>query len=257
MIDGAIIYLLAGLLGFTILETRLIRSRKKKQLLNQKLTMEYTPQTWQPLIEVLADQHIPQLDVPYLMEWITLESDGNPCAIGDPVNGEGSNFPQEMGIMQVYNPDYISILGFDPAELRAYCGANFSQSVTRILTQDEMMYQGNLLIKLVDYCVTESNQYMMQASIAWGINTQDYWKAVKLWHALPGLVKGFPFVTQKLGRPPVDWKECIATLNTFGPNYGGQVDNPTDAQVRAYNRAWTAFNNANSCGNAFSGAKTV
>jgi hypothetical protein len=254
MFDGVFIFLLTGLLGLTIYESRVIKAKKRY---SDKLTMEYTTQSWLELITVLANQHTPPLDVPFLMEWITLESGGNPCAIGDPVNGQGSNYPQEMGIMQVYNPDYIPILKFDPALLRAYCGANFSQSVTRLLTEDEVLYQGNLLINLVDYCINNANQYMMQASIAWGINSQSYWKAVKLWHALPGLVKGFPLVSQKLGRSPNDWNECVATLNTFGPAYGGKIDNPTIEQVHAYNRAWSAFNNANSCGNAFVGSKVA
>jgi hypothetical protein len=242
--------IMATLLGVSIGKSRISKSKRFKNL-----SIEYTTDVWKPLVTVLANQETPPLDVSYLQKWIDVESSGNPCAIGEPVLVDG--YPQEMGIMQVYNPDYISILNIDVPGIRAYCGPGVSSGVTRILTTDEMTYQVKLLIELLHYCQHNSNQYMMEASIQWGMQSKSYWKAVKLWHALPSLVKAFPLVTQKLGRAPNDWTECISTMNTFGPSYGGKIDNPTPQQVKAYNRAWTAFNNADKCGEAFEGQSVV
>jgi len=177
----------------------------------------YTVETWRPLITVLAEKSNPKLSVPYILKWIQLESGGNPCSIGQKINGP-DGYPKELGISQVYNPEDLKRFHITGKELRAYCKPGFSSQVSRPLTQEEMTIQARMTIDLVLHCLTESGRSLIANKIPWSPNSKDFWKAVKLWHALPVIVRpGFANVTKYLGRAPISWTEFRKTYEIIQP----------------------------------------
>jgi hypothetical protein len=213
------------------------------------MTAAYDVNTWAPLVHVLAAQQHPPYQDGYCLKWIAEESGGNPCAIGEKVNGP-DGYPQETGIGQLYT-EYQSVLKFNNSEIRSYCVPGFSQQVSRALTAEEMTRQVQLLMDLIKYCKSNSDHYLSVSGANWSPTLQDYWKMVKLWHALPGLVKALPMVASKLGRPPNGWAEYKSVMLKSGPNYGQMIAGATPQQIKVANRALKSFANAEACGNAF------
>jgi hypothetical protein len=165
----------------------------------------YNVASWGPLVAKLAG------DIPtaFVQAWNTKESGGNPCAFGS-ANAKGPDGnPLEMGLGQLFNPDDFNALGIDPASWRPYCQAG-TQNVTRDLTADECESQVTGLIGLINRCRTAAQK----VNPGWSEASADFWRLVKLNHALPGLLHGMAAVTQKLGRAPNDWAEFRATVVT-------------------------------------------
>jgi|ERR1017187_1032194 hypothetical protein len=185
----------------------------------------YNVESWGPLIAKLAGD----IPVAFVQAWNTKESGGNPCAFGSAnAHGPDGN-PREMGLGQLYNPDDFQALGIDAASWRAYCAAG-TQTVTRDLTADECTSQVTGLVGLINRCRTAARKY----NPGWSESSADFWRLVKLNHALPGLLQGMTAVTTQLGRPPNDWAEFRATVVTvtldantmaYSSDFGKELDN--------------------------------
>src|SRR5262245_23473418 len=95
------------------------------------------------------------IQLPYALNWISMESGGNPCEIGYPPAKGPDGMPREMGIGQFYNPDDLRRLGLTSTQLRAYCVPGddhevmfrgkkvrgFSRDMKRPMTPAEMLDQ--------------------------------------------------------------------------------------------------------------------
>jgi len=165
----------------------------------------------------------------YVVQWLTMESGGNPCAIGyPPAHGPDGN-PREMGIAQFYNPDDLQFLKITGSQLRAYCVPGdqhsqmykgkmvkgFSQELSRPLTDDEIKVQADATIGLIKRSMTSATHdlHTVNAGPAWSPNHRSYWALVKLQHGLPDLSRsGLALVTKYLGRSPSDWNEFRTTV---------------------------------------------
>jgi len=201
--------------------------------------VDYSPAFWQPTVHRLIATEFPRVSEPFAMKWLTIESGGNPCAVGNPGQlGQGSAEPAEIGLGQLYNPDdFVHLHAPSPSTFRAYApaaaplasayrqaiGAGDSttarrvaqeiQSRTRALTPDEIDQQvrWTLLAKIADD-MTQADRVVVTYSLAhWPI--ADYWKLVKAPHALPVILsQGMPAVVKKLGRAPANWAEFRTVL---------------------------------------------
>lgn len=163
----------------------------------------YTPAYWQPL--VLSQAPFSRVPGVFAMNWLTHESGGKPCAFGTATALGPDGHPREQGLAQVYNPDDFKSLGIPSGSLRVYCQPG-TQTCTRLLSADEELAQVNALFGLIRKCRAKADVAMSANGVrGWG--ERDYWRLVKLVHALPGLVKGLAYVTKSLGRPPLNWAE--------------------------------------------------
>lgn len=169
------------------------------------------------------------LQLAYVLKFVSMESGGNPCAVGyPPAKGPDGN-PKEMGIAQFFNPDDLRDFGMTGAGLRAYCVPGdqhevlfkgklvrgFSSELSRPLTDGEMDEQARGTIDLVNRCRRSARRQLADvgAGPAWSEAHQDFWALVKLQHGLPELsTQGLPAVRKLLGRPPRDWAEFVASI---------------------------------------------
>lgn len=194
---------------------------------------------WQPIVHRLIAAEFPRVNEAYAMKWAQIESDGNPCAVGDPgqiVNGQ----PAEIGLGQLYNPDDFARYGVHPAAFRAYCpnaaplaaaynaakaahdhvamaaAARQIQTMTRALSQAEMDDQVRYtLLKKIDDGIANANSVVRQYGLTW--NQPDFWKLVKAPHAWPSILnEGMPAVVKKLDRAPSSWAEFRQELGMDG-----------------------------------------
>lgn len=180
-------------------------------------TKGYNVQSWVPYLTPLCQAHI----VPLSFATFSMgeESGGNPCAIGAPgATGPDGN-PKELGIFQLYNPDDLKLLGTTGNEMRAFCVPGkiqvrdrrgnlvwtHRQDVARLLTDDEMKRQADLMIRKILSARSEAITWASKATVAW--TEVELWRLVKLVHGLPGLVHGLVTATQVLGHPPSSWSE--------------------------------------------------
>ena len=204
---------------------------------------DYSPAFWQPTVHRLIAGEFPRVNEAFAMKWLTIESGGNPCAVGNPGQlGQGSDQPAEIGLGQLYNPDDFVHLHAPPAaSFRAYApaaaplAAQYRQAIgtgdsatarhvaleiqsrTRPLTPDEVDAQvrWTLLAKIADDMTTADHAVARYSLSHWSL--PDYWKLVKAPHALPGILdQGLPAVVQKLGRAPVSWAEFRSVLGMEG-----------------------------------------
>lgn len=169
----------------------------------------------------------------FAVKWVTMESGGNPCAVGYPPDRGPDGYPRELGIAQLYNPDDLNVV--DPrltgAELRACCVPGdrheatfrgkavrgFSPRMARPMTTQEVSRQAAGAVGLIARSAREATQALLAAGAgpAWSTTTRDYWAMVKLRHALPVVVAtGLPGVVGKLGRAPRSWAEFARVCRT-------------------------------------------
>jgi hypothetical protein len=200
------------------------------------------------------------LQLPYVLKWIDLESGGNPCDVGDPRERGPDGNPREMGIAQFYNPDDLVRLHVTGAALRAYCVPGdqhevtykgkvvrgFSKALLRPISPAEMAQQADMTIGLITRAAGDAQKDLsaIHAGPAWDRTRRDFWALVKLQHGLPGISRsGLPRVTQKLGRPPQNWKEFRNTLPSV----------TLDRNTEKYHAGFVSIlDNAEKCASVFS-----
>jgi hypothetical protein len=200
-----------------------------------------------------------QIQLPYALQWVAMESGGNPCAVGDPRAHAPDGGPLEVGIAQFYDPDDLAALGIASSEIRACCVPGdqhettykgrrvrgFSQRMARPITPEEMVRQADKTVEFIHGYADRAATILasISAGPAWSRDRRAFWALVKLRHGLPGLVKsGLPAVTKRLGRPPVGWAEFRATVTSV----------PLDRETEKYRAEWPAIlSNAERCANMF------
>ena len=196
------------LLSFIIGLGSLLVGKKISEKSSEGLkNVNYTVEFWDGTIAKLAGD-IPKV---YVKKWIEVESNGNPCATGGALNKQG--FTLESGLFQLYYPDdfdrqYPGISHITLKSLRAPCdGGNKSKSQVckRELTTQEINDQISIGIAYINYCRKMISQYTKGK---W--SGSDYWKMVKMWHALPSLIPlGFG------GIFPNNWNEFSSKIETL------------------------------------------
>jgi hypothetical protein len=174
-------------------------------------TKGYSTQSWISLLTPLCQAA--DIPLPFATSSINEESGGNPCAIGKPGALGPDGNPLEMGILQWYNPDDLSIIKLTGNQLRAYCVGK-REDVARLLTDDEMMQQAHAVVLKISQMRAYAGRYASLAGVTWRGDSVDLWRLVKLVHGLPGLVQAILAVTKKLGRAPSSWGEYRTTIMT-------------------------------------------
>ena len=184
-------------------------------------TGNWSLDVWDPIVQALA---IPEaIPVRFVKAWMDAESGGNPCAVGSITAKGPDGNPREMGLFQLYNPDDLKRVGVTGSELRAYCVPG-TQRVSRKLTPAEMTTQVRAGIQLIKLSRSSAIAAIAKVGADFG-RGPDFWRFVKLAHALPALLNpGIVVVTKTLGRPPRDWAEFRKTAeniqwNSLDPAY--------------------------------------
>lgn len=195
---------------------------------------------WEPAVQAIAS--LAGVPWRFAMEWLRAESGGNPCAFGLATQfGPDGKLPREIGLFQLYNPNDFQKLGVDPAAMRAYCVPG-TQRLSRKLTPEEVQYQIEAGIGLIKLCQAEADKTMAAVGVDWH-HGADYWAMVKLYHALPVILRpGLANVAKRLGRPPINWMEFRKTYEDIVP---AAKFNP---KLKKQNREWRALNNAQETG---------
>lgn len=217
--------------------------------------VQYDAATFGPIVRRLIATEYPRVNEAFAMKWGAIESDWNPCAVGNPGQIEsGSGQPAEIGLGQLYNPDDFHAFHQDPAAFRAYApaaapiaaayrqaksdlaaaqaahdqvaignakarmnaAARQIQSRTRPLTAQEMDDQVRwTLLAKIQQGILNADRIVATYALGWSV--PDYWKLVKAPHALPAILgNGMPAVVKKLGRAPASWHEFRVTLGMEG-----------------------------------------
>jgi hypothetical protein len=210
----------------------------------------YTPESWRADIERLIALEFPLVNVGVAMMWQELESDGNPCAIGEPGQLGPDGNPREIGLGQAYNPDDFAAQRQAVAPLRAYC-AGLAQGVTRALTQPERDQQVRVtLLFKIEQGRDAADATCTQYALPWPSNAADFWKLVKAPHAYPRIVsQGIPAVVNKLGRAPASWDEFRSVLGM--DRTGAELAAMPTAQAGTFRTWMRALDACEACGNAY------
>ncbi len=229
------------------------------------LTSTYTPEFWATVLApYVAQANIP---LPFAREALTEESNGNPCAIGNPEQYGPDGNPREMGPYQLYNPDDLNYLKISGASLRAYCNPNKvpyrtkdgrtvmgpSQEVIRPLTVDEVTEVAKAIVGKISQSRSYAAHYAMLAAVRWPPDSIDFWRLVKLVHGLPGLVSsGLGNVATFLGRAPTSWAEYRHCIES------GQVKcDPNTEAYRGSDNYLSEWTNAEKATSTMQGAAIV
>jgi hypothetical protein len=211
-----------GLLGIGAL------SRGKSKALNQaKDVIMSTPPTveqWRPYVEKLIrgfgmhPDGSPIIPIPFVMQWITMESGGNPCAVGRPGETDQKGQVLESGLFQLMSPHDIALAATSVPEMRACCGPvstnRFTtQACLRDLTEQEKLRQIQVGLTYIFECEKLVDAAMHATGTNWSKTSNDYWMAIKSHHAGPSLMNpGLAMATRKLGHPPANWGEYQEAL---------------------------------------------
>ena len=162
-------------------------------------------EAWRALIVEKADGT--GLPIEFLLMWVQKESYGNPCSLGIP--------QREAGIAQTYHPD-DDRFGATFDELRAPCVPG-KQELARPLTAAEKDCQVTSLVGLVKNARDVTRGHMSRAGVTWAETSTDFWKLVKLRHALPAWGADYlARCTDALGHPPAtfaEFREWIESLS--------------------------------------------
>lgn len=120
--------------------------------------------------------------VDFLLGWIQVESDGNVGTISS-IN--------ERGLFQIH-PEEAKTLGLS------------DEDFSKVAKEPALSLQHG--IRLVSYYKAKAKKWLSQNNTT--LTGWDFWRYVKLYHALPVVAKELPVkVAAKLGRPARNWDE--------------------------------------------------
>lgn len=246
---GFLFALVATGLGFLVATLSKASQRGKDTVIDTKSP---SVQQWMKYVRPAAQSN--GIDPGIAEAWLAVESGGNICAVGERTARGPDGAPKEVGLFQLYNPDDFKALKASAADLRAYCvkpepGQPDPMKLSRQPTGEEIAHHIALGIALIHKCMSTAAHYLTAAGINWSANNPDFWRAVKLVHALPVIVShGFSAVSERLGRAPSTWEEFRTTYETIQPR---AKYNPTAKRQDGY---WRALENAERVGSHYEGA---
>ena len=107
------------------------------------------------------------LPIAFVLRWITVESGGNPCAVGSATAKGPDGNPQELSLGQLYNPDDLRRLGVTGDQLRAGCSRTSVQRLTRELTEDEKTTHARATVQLITHCRDQADAVLAAAGADW------------------------------------------------------------------------------------------
>ena len=177
------------------------------------------------------------LPVNFLLMWIQVESNGNPCSWTS---------LQEAGIFQLMPPDNIAQGGTTMAAQHPIppCAAGTQTTAYRTSLSDDQAYeQVRGGIQYVNYCRKQADAQLALAGYAgqpgWTDSDWSYWAMVKMWHVLPGRIPsmlqagiagngGIPAdwdaMAQYVTNVPANWLDNARKVGIYGQG-GGSVFN--------------------------------
>jgi hypothetical protein len=154
----------------------------------------------------------------FLLSWIAVESQGNPCAVGVPNALDADGQPHEVGIFQLDPGNRQAAGGFSAAELRPCCPNRTGtraqiEACVRALTDDELDVQVRAGLGYVRYCRAVVDLALEHNKTPWLYPSVDYLRAVKSCHGSEWVMRfGLPVVVARLGRPPATFEELAENL---------------------------------------------
>lgn len=221
-----------------------------------------SPEFWFPIVSALIATDYKRIDPRIAMQWLTIESGGNPCEFGEPGAKGPDGEPLELGLGQIYNPDDFKKLGLTshgitPSAFRSYCAPN-TQHRTRKLTPKEMEDQVRYtLLAKIDSSMGVADRAVSTYGLHWPM--ADYWKLVKSVHAWPPILNtGLPAVVKKLGRAPSRWSEFRQALGMDALKRDEAPRSKTFGQLIPKFPQWRkGLNNAEKLGNVIADVGSV
>jgi hypothetical protein len=134
----------------------------------------------------------PDLPIDFLIAWLDKESGGNPCSTGIP--------GVEAGIFQTFHPA-DDRFGATFAQLRQGCSGQTVVDPSQV----DFDLQARHGINFVRSKAATAQAHLSAAGVSWSRSSSDFWKGVKMEHALPCVMGDLlPRVARKFG-PPRDW----------------------------------------------------
>jgi hypothetical protein len=162
-----------------------------------------TAEDWRPLAETMAGD----IPIDFIIAWIDKESGGNPC------NETPDPNLREVGIGQWCSAgdcaDNLTMAGSTYAAQHpsppCVQGAN-TYATYGMLTPQQQTDQMQALVTYINAARSRVDDLLSAAGTIWIDNGEDYWKLVKMIHALPGAIaSGLAACTAATGQPCNDW----------------------------------------------------
>jgi len=149
----------------------------------------------------LVSQYNGGMPTDFLLAWLDVESGGNACS---------TTSLDERGIFQIH-PEEAKYTNTDFGLLRPACSGG---KLTRSLTDDEKKIQVISGVYLAQHYRERARSILNGVGADWSEASSDFWKLVKLGHALPAVgSEGLPWVKRTLGRAPTGWDEFVSTFD--------------------------------------------
>ena len=171
---------------------------------------------WRPLAETMAGD----IPIDFIIAWIDKESGGNPC------NRTTDPLLFEVGIGQFCTAgdcaDNLTMAATTSAAQHPVppCipGAN-SYATYASLSPSQQTDQMQALVTYIKNARNRVDDYLSSAGTIWIDNGEDYWKLVKMVHALPhAIVVGLPACTAATGQPCDDWNGFASAIRGLWNN---------------------------------------
>ena len=163
-------------------------------------------EAWRALVSQYA---APDLPVDFLLAWISIESNGNPCSWTS---------LSEAGIFQLMSPDNLTAGQTTLAQQHPVppC-ANGKQTTATFssLTPQQATDQVVGGLTYVRYCVTQATTYLNANGYSWDPSSTDFWCAVKMVHVAPAALQSMlqQGVANNGGVAPDTWADLMPLIS--------------------------------------------
>jgi len=201
-----------------------------------------TVEAWRPYVRrLLPEFGFNPTAEPFVMEYITMESAGRPCAVGFPGELDAQGQPLESGLGQFMSPHDIKLAKTTVAEMRAACSQHVAfpgltraspkaaikaaltqaQAQIRPLTEDEKTRQIVALLTFLAGIREIVDKSFAAHGVAWPKTSADYWAMIKGYHAGQSFpTAGVTLAKKALGHAPLNWGE-------FSSGYLSMISDPS------------------------------